>query len=124
MGIFRYYDLGISEVFIFDNFFINQIREGVVVTPDHNEAVRAVIDEHFTNRKVVYISNRHFSYTVDPLTYMGTSEIHNLIAIAIVSEEPLKRTIAEYESQFYNRPFRVFKSLSHAMEWVREVLND
>lgn len=124
MGIFRYYDLEISEVFIFDNFFINQIREGVVVTPGHNETVRAVIDEHFTNRKVVYISNRHFSYTVDPLTYMGTSEIHNLIAIAIVSEEPLKRTIAEYESQFYNKPFKVFKTLSEAIEWVHQIFNN
>ncbi len=122
MGMFRYYDLGVSEVFIFDEFFINQIREGVVITPEHNTALRAVIDEHFSNKPVIYISNRFFSYTVNPLTYLETSKIHNLVGIAIIAEEPAKRTVAQYESGFFNKPYKIFKTLGEAIEWVHKTI--
>ena len=122
MGMFHYYDLGISEVFVFDEFLVNQIREGVVITPAHNIAMQTVIDQHFTNKSVVYISNRYFSYTVNPLTYIETSKIHNLIGIAIVSDQPDKQSTANYESSFYKKPFEIFNTLSEAMEWVHKVV--
>ncbi|TVZ52437.1 hypothetical protein OD90_1612 [Dokdonia sp. Hel_I_53] len=122
MGMFHYYDLGISEVFVFDEFLVNQIREGVVITPAHNIATQTVIDQHFANKPVVYISNRHFSYTVDPLTYIETSKIHNLVGIAIVSDQPDKQSTANYESSFYKKPFEIFNTLSEAMEWVHKVV--
>ncbi len=120
--MFHHYDLKGAKIFIFDEFLVNQIEEGVTVTPKDNAILIEIIDKHFTNKPVIYISNRHFSYSVDPLTYLATSEIHNLLAIAIVSDKPVARDNALYESNFYSRPFKIFDTLSLAMEWVHKVI--
>lgn len=122
MSMFHFYDLGISKVFIFDEFLVNQIKEGVTVTPEDNVLLREIIDKHFTNKPVVYISNRYFSYSVNPLTYLGTSKIHNLKGIAIVSDVAIARRNASFESSFFEKPFKVFSTLSQAMEWVHKVV--
>ncbi|MDC8001606.1 hypothetical protein POV26_11200 [Aequorivita todarodis] len=122
MSIFHYYNFPHCEVFIFDDFLVTQIREGVLIKPEHNDELRQIIDLHFSNRDVVYISNRYFSYAVDPLTYLGTSKIHNLLAIAIVAEDDIKKTNAELESMFYKKTFAIFPTLSKAMAWVQDVI--
>lgn len=122
MSIFHYYDLPHCEVFIFDNFLVNQIRDGVIIKPEHNQELRDVIDIHFLNKNVVYISNRYFSYAVDPLTYLGTSKIHNLLAIGIVAHDEIKKSNAELESMFYKKTFEIFPTLSEAMAWVQNVV--
>lgn len=122
MSIFHYYNFPHCEVFIFDEFLVTQIREGVTITPENNKELRQVIDVHFTNKNVVYISNRYFSYAVDPLTYLGTSKIHNLLAIAIVAEDDIKKSNAELESMFYKKTFKIFPTLSKAMAWVQNVI--
>lgn len=122
MSMFYYYDFKESEVFIFDNFLVNQIKEGVTIIPDHNEKLREVLDKHFANKKVVYISNRHFNYAVDPLTYLETSKIHNLVAIAIVAKTEMSKSNAKLESMFYKKNFEIFETLSEAMAWVQKQL--
>lgn len=122
MSIFHYYNFPHCEAFIFDDFLVTQIREGILITPEYNKELRQVIDLHFTNKNVVYISNRYFSYAVDPLTYLGTSKIHNLLAIAIVAEDDIKKSNAELESIFYKKKFKVFDTLSEAMAWVQNVI--
>jgi|TARA_R110002124_G_scaffold266473_2_gene433382 hypothetical protein len=124
MGMFHYYEFKESEVFIFDNFLVNQIKEGVTVVPAHNEKLRKVIDEHFANKKMVYISNRVFNYAVDPLTYLDTSKIHNLVAMAIVAKTELAKSNAKLESLFYKKKFEIFDTLSEAMAWVQKELVD
>lgn len=122
MSMFHYYSFPHCEVFIFDEFLVTQIREGIVITPEHNQDLRDIIDLHFLNKNVVYISNRYFSYAVDPLTYLGTSKIHNLLAIAIVAQDDIKKTNAELESLFYKKTFEIFPTLSEAMAWVQNVI--
>lgn len=124
MSMFHYYDLDYTEVFIFDQFLINQIRDGVTITPKHNKKLREIVNSHFKNKPVVYISNRVNSYSVDPITYLGTSKIHNLLAIAIVAEKKINRTNAVFESSFYNKPFEVFPTLSEAISWVESVIKE
>lgn len=124
MSIFHYYDFEYSEVFIFDNFLVNQIKEGVTVTSAHNEKLREIIDKHFANKKMVYISNRYFNYAVDPLTYLETSKIHNLVAMAIVAKTELSKSNAALESMFYKKKFEVFEILSEAMGWVQKQLDE
>ncbi len=122
MGMFYYYDFNDSEVFIFDNFLVNQIKEGVTVTPAHNEKLREVLDTHFANKNVVYISNRYFSYSVDPLTYLETSKIHNLVAMAIVADSAIAKSNAKLESMFYKKNFEIFGTLSEAIAWSQKQL--
>ncbi len=122
MSIFHYYDFKDSEVFIFDNFLVNQIKEGVNITSEHNEKLREVLDKHFAHKKLVYISNRHFNYSVDPLTYLETSKIHNLVAMAIVAKTKMSKSNAQLESMFYKKNFAIFETLSEAMAWVQKQL--
>jgi len=122
MSMFHYYDFKDSEVFIFDNFLVNQIKQGVTVTPEHNQQLRDVLDKHFKNKKVVYISNRYYNYAVDPLTYLETSKIHNLVAMAIVADTTIAKSNAKLESMFYKKNFEVFETLSEAMAWVQKQL--
>lgn len=122
MSMFHYYDFEDVEIFIFDNFLVNQIKEGVTVTPTHNEKLRQLIDTYFANKKMVYISNRYFNYAVDPLTYLETSKIHNLVAMAIVAKTELAKSNAELESMFYKKKFGIFETLSEAMAWVQKQL--
>ncbi len=119
MGMFHYYEFKESQVFIFDNFLVNQIKEGITVIPAHNDKLRKVIDKHFANKKMVYISNRYFNYAVDPLTYLETSKIHNLVAMAIVADTAIAKSNAALESMFYKKKFEVFETLSEAMAWVQ-----
>jgi len=120
--MFYHYDLEYAEVFIFDQFLVNQIRQGITVRTEHNKTLREIIDLHFTNKPLVYISNRHFSYAVDPLTYIATSKIHNLLAMAIVATTEISRSNALLEKYFYDKPFEVFPTLSEAMVWVHHVI--
>jgi len=124
MGIFHYYDLDYSEAFIFDEFLVNQIREGITITREHNQKLKEVVDTHFKGKAVVYISNRINSYAVDPFTYIETSKIHNLLAIAIVSDNISFRESAAFESKFYKKPFKIFETLSEAIEWSHKTIQE
>jgi hypothetical protein len=119
--MFHYYDLGYCEAFVFDEFLINQIREGSTITKHHSEVLDEVITKHFGDKPIVYISNRVMSYAVDPITYLDAAKIKNLIAIAIVTQDPNFKKSAEYERKFYNKPFKIFTTLSDAIAWVQKV---
>ena len=122
MGVFYYYDLEYSEVFVFDDYIINQMREGSTITKQKNSKLKKLIDTHFQDKPVVCISNRIFSYSVDPMTYIETSKIQNLLAIAIVTDNKLNQKNAVYESEFYTNPFKVFDNVSDAIIWARQII--
>ncbi|WP_432410733.1 hypothetical protein [Rasiella sp. SM2506] len=122
MSMFYHYNLEYAEVFVFDEFLVNQIHQGVTVRTEHNKMLREIVDKHFANKPLVYIGNRHFSYAVDPLTYIATSKIHNLLAMAIVANNEISRKNALLEKYFYDKPFEVFPTLSEAISWVHHVI--
>lgn len=122
MGMFHYYSLPRAELFIFDAFLVCQIREGMEIHPEHNQKLNEIIQRHFTGKNIVYISNRVNSYSVDPLTYVETEKIPNLIAIAMVTETPIMKQNAEYERNFFDKPYEIFDSLSEAIQWVHNII--
>ncbi|WP_104734807.1 hypothetical protein [Hanstruepera ponticola] len=124
MGMIHYYNIEDGELFVFDEFLICQITEGVNVTPDHSEILNQVIKKHFQGKDLVYISNRVNSYSVDPLTYVETERIPNLVAIAMVPDDDIMRKNAEYERNFYDKPYEIFNNLSEAIEWSHRMIND
>jgi hypothetical protein len=67
MGMFHYYDIGHAEVFIFDDFLIKQVREGELVDKEETLEFKVILNEHFKGKNMAYISNRVFSYAVNPL---------------------------------------------------------
>lgn len=123
MGIIQYFDLDDSEVFIFDEFIINQIKEGVVIEPKHNDLLNDLVQEFFSGKNMVYISNRANSYAVNPLIYPETEKIPNLIAIAVIPKTAAMRKSAEYEGEFYDKPYAIFDGLTDAIIWVESILS-
>jgi len=122
MGIFHYHNLEDSEVFIFDDFLINQIKEGVFVEERHNEKLYEIIQKYFLGKNIAYISNRVKSYSVDPLVYHKTEKIPNLVAIAVIPENALMRDNAEFEKKFYGKSYGIFENLTDAIAWVNTIL--
>jgi hypothetical protein len=119
----NYYDLGYSEVFVFENYLINQIKEGEKVVVAHAQNLRAMIDKHFKDRKMVYIANRVKSYSVNPLAYFKVAEIDILKAICIGIDSNMKRHTALYEKQFSAKPFEIFSNMNEAIFWEIEQLS-
>ncbi|WP_051209950.1 hypothetical protein [Gelidibacter mesophilus] len=124
MGIIKYYSLEDCEVFVFDEYIINQVREGVVIEPHHNDFLNDIVHKHFSGKKMAYISNRVKSYGVNPLIYPEAEKVPNLIAIAIIPKTALMRRNAEYEQGFYKKPYGIFNNLSDAIAWVHELFNN
>ena len=123
-GMFHYYDLDHAEVFVFNDFLIKQVKEGVVVDLEDVGPFKAILDEHFNGKNMAYISNRVTSYSVNPLVYKQAEKISNLVAIAIIPGTDKMRKSAEFESQFYNRPFGIFDNLSEAIKWVHKIIEE
>ncbi|WP_417867619.1 hypothetical protein [Xanthomarina gelatinilytica] len=124
MGMLHYYNFPETEMFVFDEFLICQIREGAEIHPEYNEKLNKVIQKHFTGKNMVYISNRVNSYSVNPLTYVETERIPNLIAIAMIPETELMKKNAEFERDFFDKPYEIFDSLSKAIQWAHTIVKD
>ncbi|MGB3608496.1 MAG: hypothetical protein WA775_11465 [Psychroserpens sp.] len=122
MGIIKYYSLEEAELFIFDEFIINQIREGVLVETNHKQILDQIIQRHFTGKKMVYISNRAKSYAVNPLIYPEAEKIPKMIAIAMIPHTETMRKNAEYERKFYDKPYEIFKNLPDAINWAHNIM--
>jgi hypothetical protein len=122
MGIITYLNEKDSELFIFPNFIINQVKEGVLVESHHNDILNTIIHHYFRNREMVYISNRVNSYTVNPLIYNETEKIPNLIAIAMIPETDTMRKNAEYERTFFDKPYEIFETLGEAIFWAHQLV--
>ena len=122
MGIIKYYNYIDFELFVFDEFIINQIKEGVVIQPAHNTIINNTVHKHFRGKNMVYISNRVKSYSVNPLIYPQTEKIPNLVAIAMIPKTKLMRRSAEYEREFFDKPYEIFDNLSDAIKWAHQLL--
>lgn len=122
MGIIKYYNFEEFELFVFDEFIINQAKEGVVIQPEHINIIDNTVRSHFRGKNMVYILNRVKSYSVNPLIYPETAKIPNLIAIALIPKTRLMKRNAEYEREFFNKPFEIFNNLRDAMQWAHELL--
>ncbi|SCY23406.1 hypothetical protein SAMN05192588_1800 [Nonlabens sp. Hel1_33_55] len=122
MDKIRYANLGYAEVFIFENYVINQISDGVTVSFEHVEVMRKAIKKIYGDRKIVYISNRVGSYSVDPLIYPEISKIDNLVGIAIITDNIQHERNAEFEKNFYKKQFGVFQTLKECLIWTDRVL--
>ena len=122
MSEIKCYDLGYASVFVFENYLINQINDDVTISLEHVEDLRLLIKKHYHTRKLVYISNRVNSYTVDPLVYPEVALIPNLLGMAIVTKTEINKKNATFEQLFYKKEFRVFSTLEQSIIWSTEVL--
>ncbi|MEO8934741.1 MAG: hypothetical protein ABI295_10585 [Xanthomarina sp.] len=112
--------LPFGTVHIHSQYMIVVMNEGITVTPKSNTILQDIINKYYKNRNLVYIAHRLNSYAVDPRIYFETSKIQNLLGIAIVTGNEIRLDSTEIERLFYNKPFKTFESLDHAILWAKK----
>jgi len=124
MKALHHYDLGYANLYVYEQYLINNIKDGVTVSDTHYLALKEIIEKHFPDRKMVYLSNRVSSYTVDPLVHLKVSTIENLAGIGIVTDTNLRAQTALFEGTFSKIPYQVFNTLAEAIVWATMIVKE
>jgi len=110
-------------LYIYSNYLIGVINEGVTINPSHNKILVNVVDTYYREKKFVYITNRVNSYSVNPAIYAETSKVKNLQGFAVVSKDYKAKSNAEIEKLFFDKPFEIFGTLEEAITWAESITN-
>jgi hypothetical protein len=113
-----------GEIRVFKNFVVVVMKEGITVIPEYNKDLAAISEKYFYKRPFGYITYRKNSYSVDPMVYIETSKIENLIGFAVVSSEGLKVSNLELEKRFLKKPLRHFINLDDAKDWINGLIEE
>ncbi|MFP4845937.1 hypothetical protein [Winogradskyella sp. PE311] len=110
------------DMTIYDNYLVVVVKEGVNLTPEHNNVLIQITETYFSNKPFVYITHRINSYSVDPKIYHETAKIENLKGLAVVSSDYKAKINAQIEQMFFSKPFEIFSELEEAFEWVKTLI--
>lgn len=113
-------EFGVLE--IYDSYVKAIMFEGVTVKPKHIAVLIAIAEKYYSNKKFGYITHRINSYSVNPIVYVETSKIKNLVAFAVVSKDPVNLSNTQVEKLFIKKPFQAFKKMEEAIAWVEEMI--
>lgn len=118
-------ELEFGKVEIYDNFLVAELNEGILLDVENNRRLLEIGYTEFKGNPYGYISNRIFSYAVDPLVYRESAEFPSLQAIAVVSPSSIGRQSAEVERNFYKDKgtFEIFESFEEAYSWINAALH-
>lgn len=119
----KHYDLDICSMSIYENYVINQIKEGVHLETDQVESLEKLINKHINYRPFVYISYRKNSYSFDPLVHISINKIENLKIFIIITDDKTKLDIVEFEKRFSKKKLIVVESLEEAITWIDTSFN-
>ncbi|NAS30408.1 hypothetical protein GTQ40_05450 [Flavobacteriaceae bacterium R38] len=114
--------LDFASIKLCENFAIGVMDEGIELKTDNNKFLLNTLKKEYKDQFFGFISNRINSYSVDPIVYKETSELENLIAIAVVMSNPMQKLSIEVEKLFYNRPFEYFDNIEDARTWIKQTL--
>lgn len=111
-----------GEIRVFRNFVVAVMNEGITVIPEYNQELLKISEKFFHNRPFGYITYRKNSYAVNPLVYLKTSTIENLVAFAVVSTHEISISNLEVEKRFLTKPLKHFTDLDEAKDWVNKMV--
>ncbi|WP_310991957.1 hypothetical protein [Aequorivita marina] len=122
MPLTLHFEFGTVQVF--ENHIVVIMKEGITVKPAHTHNLINIAEKYYKDTYFGYITCRKNSYSVNPLVYLETSKIENLIALAFVSENGLKASNLQVEQIFSKKPLRHFTNLDRAKEWINELIEE
>jgi hypothetical protein len=109
---------------IYEDYMVGTITEGAVFNEECKYKLWEICESNFENRSFGYISNRIYSYSVDPTIYLETSKrFEKLKAFAVVSKRKMHRSNFQLEKQFFKSPLVLFEDLNEAKIWMVDLLN-
>ncbi|WP_424493993.1 hypothetical protein [Salinimicrobium sp. GXAS 041] len=121
----KIHELEFGTIRIQDKLLISELKEGILFDVESNRQLLKLGEEEFQGQPYGYISNRIFSYAVDPLVYRESAAHLPLKAIAVVTNTELGWKSAELEKSFYSNSnrFEIFRSCEEAVRWMDEILH-
>ena len=116
-------NFGIVKIYP-NNILVSELNEGILLDVESNRKLLQIGAEEFQGEAYGYISNRIYSYAVDPMVYKESAEYSALKAIAVVSPREIGRRSAQVERSFYKdrNSFEIFSSFEDAKAWVTQSL--
>lgn len=120
------YELDFGTIKVFDNLLVSELKEGILFDVESKRQLLEIGSREFQGKPYGYISNRLFSYAVDPMVYREFATYSPLRAIAVVTREGIGWKSAQLEKSFctdQNR-FKIFTSYEKALQWVAATLTD
>jgi hypothetical protein len=117
------HELDIGTFRFYDELVIGQVKEGAQVTLDKALPLLALGWEQYRNKPVIYISDRKFSYSLDPTMHFETKKlVPYLSGYAWVVYNKLNEQNARLESRFLDCPTHICSSMASALLWASELL--
>jgi len=115
-------NLDFCDVVIYDHYIVVTIKEGTILTPEHNNTLIKISETYYEQTPFVYISNRINSYSVNPEIYYKTVQITSLKGFAVVSQEYKAKINAQIERMFFEKPFEIFSEIDDAITWAEALV--
>lgn len=116
------YNFYFCHIEIYEDYVKAVMKEGVTVSPEHNDVLLQIVEKHFKNKPFIYITHRINSYAVNPTIYLETAKISNMIGFAVVSADPKQKIQIKLEKTFFNKEFKQFDTLELALEWKDNII--
>ena len=110
-----------GKIAVYKKYVIATLNEGITISSLHTDGFNQIANDILKNQNFGYISNRINSYAIDPKIYIDISEVENLVAFAMVSDNPLHISNAEIEKLFLKKPFKTFTNIEPAVKWIKKM---
>ncbi|MEO8773863.1 MAG: hypothetical protein ABI371_05990 [Gelidibacter sp.] len=116
-------EFSFGNYYLFDNFVISELHEGVHFHWDKIlEVIGALMDYYGEGIRIAYISNRVYSYSIEPqLWYRFHKEFDFFIATATIAYNDFAYINASLEKQFTKISFKRCDNLDEAIAWVKNL---
>ncbi|MCM8569906.1 hypothetical protein NE848_10990 [Gramella jeungdoensis] len=117
----RTLNLDFTYLEFYQNYVISTVKEGTILEEEQVDELIDTCKEHYGDEAFVYISNRKFSYNVNPLIYLNLFKIENLEGIAVTSSNPDALKTANFERHFSQVPVELFQGMDEAKAWANSL---
>ena len=109
--------------YLFENFFIMEVNEGVHFNFEKlNELLTEIVEYYGFHKKLAYIANRVNSYSIDPILWSYfDKEDSLLVAASIITYNESSFMNANIEKQLASISVKRSSSLEEAIGWVQRL---
>lgn len=119
--------LPFGNFYFFEDFVVSELNEGVHFDWLKVKILSNLMISHYgkKKRKLVYISNRVNSYSIEPQSWLKFDKKYNLfIASGIIAYDNRGGLSVVLERLFSKESIKRFRSLKEAVDWVLKITSD
>ncbi len=119
------HELAIGTFRFYEHVVVGQVREGMQISMDNVLPLLALSWEAYRDTSVVYISDRKYSYSLDPTMYYEVQKlVPHMSGYAWVVYNEINRKIAELEARFVQCPNAIHTTMDAALQWSVNLLQN